>query len=135
MSKPYSVFVVLDGNYGERFLSLIDVGAVWMIDTPLNRIAAQNFWAAHPTRGHLDGITTFKFQADSSPEDLLMNELETIDLHHGVYSASPAYTVLEAIGANLSDKLRSKFSEFGFNQFEVTAQGFRASRPLPAVPG
>jgi hypothetical protein len=133
MSEIYCVFVVLDGDYGERLSSLADAGPVWIIDTHPNRVAAQKFWNANPNRNHLDGVTAFKFPQGNSTEDILINELETIDLHHGIYSANPPYTVLEAIGVSLSDKLRAKFSEFDFNRFEVTAQGFRASRPLPVV--
>jgi hypothetical protein len=131
MSEIYGVFVVLDPNYGEHISALIDLGPVWIIDTPPNRAAAQKFWSANPNRDLLDGVTTFKIQSDSSPEDILINELGTIDLHHGIYAADPPFSELEAIGVGLSDKLRSTFSDFGFNQFEVTAEGFRASRPVP----
>jgi hypothetical protein len=60
-----------------------------ILDTPSNRAAAQNLRAARPNSNHLEEATTFKFEADSSPEDILINELETIDLHHGMYSAIP----------------------------------------------
>ena len=94
-----------------------------------NHSAAQKFWADEPNRDHLDGVTTFKFGEDSSPQDILINELDTIDMHHGIYSANPPYTVLEAIGTSISERLRSKLSQFGFNQFETTPKGFRAVRP------
>jgi hypothetical protein len=132
MAEAYRVFVVLDRDYGEGLYSLAQTGPVWIVDTPLNRAAAQILWSANPNRSHLDGVTTFKFGADSSSEDILINELDTIDLHHGIYSAGPPYTVIEAIGASISEKLTSKLSEFGFNEFEATPQGFRALRPLPS---
>jgi hypothetical protein len=40
--------------------------------------------------------------------------------------------VVEVIGLSISDRLRNKFSQFGFNQFESTPQGFWAMRPLPS---
>jgi hypothetical protein len=132
MAEAYRVFVVLDRNYGERVSDLVQAGAVWVVDTPLNRSAAQKVWADEPNRDHLDGVTTFKFGEDSSPEDILINELDTIDEHHGIYSANPPYTVLEAIGTSISERPRSKLSQFGFNQFETTSKGFRAVRPLPS---
>jgi hypothetical protein len=58
--------------------------AVWIVDTPKNRVVAQSIWSADASRSHLVGVTTFKARDDSSPEDALIHELETIDLHHGV---------------------------------------------------
>jgi hypothetical protein len=131
MAEAYRIFVVLDRDYGEGLSTLVQTGPVWIVDTPLNRAAAQACWSANPNHNHLNGVTTFRFGTESSPEDILINELDTIDLHHGTYSANPPYTVIEAIGTSISEKLKSKLSEFGFNQFEATPQGFRALRPMP----
>ena len=61
----------------------------------------------------------------------LINELDTIDLHHGTHSANPPYTVLEVIGTGISAKLKAEVSQFGFDEFQETLQGFRAVRPMP----
>jgi hypothetical protein len=126
---PYRVIVVLDREYGKRLSELVARGPVWIIDTPTNRTVAQKIWAADVNRSYLDGVTTFKAESESSLEDALISELGTIDLHHGVYSANPPYTVIEVIGASITDKLKGKISQFGFDQFEATPQGFRATRP------
>ena len=131
MGEAYRVFVVVDRNYGPHLAELAEIGPVWIVDTPANRTAAQQIWAAHPNRSHLEGVTTFKFPDGRSPEDILINELDTIDLHHGIYSANPPYTVIEVIGTKISDNVKSRFAEFGFDQFEPMPQGFRAIRPLP----
>ena len=89
MAEGHRVFVVLDRVYNGRIAELARVGPVWIVDTPPNRPAAESFWAANPDRSSLNGITTFKFEADSSPQEILINELDAIDLHHGMYSASP----------------------------------------------
>jgi hypothetical protein len=128
MGEGQLVFVVLDPAYGGKLAELARAGPVWIVDTPPNRSAAESYWGANPDRTHLDGITTFKFPANSSPEEILDNELDVIDLHHGVYSASPPYAVIEVIGARLSETVRSKLSEFGFGKFEMTSGGFRAAR-------
>jgi hypothetical protein len=130
MPEVHRVFVVLDPEYGERLSELARTGPVWIVDTPLNRATAQKVWAVHPSRGHLDGVTTFKTGANCSAEDILINELDTIDLHHGTYSADPPYTVLEVIGTVLSERLKTELSHFGFDDFQATAEGFRAARPL-----
>ena len=134
MPDAYRVFVVLDREYGDRLSELAQTGPVWIVDTPLNRTAAQKIWAIDPNRSHLDGVTTFKTGDDSSPEDGLINELDTIDLHHGTYSADPPYTVLEVIGAEMTERVKMGLSEFGFNEIQTTAEGFRAVRPLPSDP-
>jgi hypothetical protein len=118
---------------GERLSELAQTGPVWIVDTPLNRAAAQKVWAVDPNRSHLDGVTTFTTTGeDSPPADTLINELDTIDLHHGTYSADSPYTILEVIGAEMSERVKTGLSEFGFNEFQTTAEGFRAVRPLPS---
>jgi hypothetical protein len=131
MTEPYRVFVVLDRDYGQRLSELAKDGPVWIVDTPANRTVAQKIWVAAPNRSHLQGITTFKFPEGSSSEDILINELDTIDLHHGTYSANPPYTVIEVMGVGISDKVKESLGEFGFDQFETMPDGFRATRPLP----
>jgi hypothetical protein len=131
MAGPYRVFVVVDREYGERLAELAQGGHVWIVDTPANRAVAQRIWSANPNRGHLDGVTTFKSVEGSSSEDLVINELDTIDLHHGTYSANPPFTVLEVIGSAITDRLKAELSEFGFEEFQETSLGFRAVRPLP----
>ncbi len=131
MPEPYRVFVVVDREYGERLVELAQTGPVWIVDTPGNRNVAQQIWASNPNRSHLDGVTTFKFGEGSSSEDILANQLDTIDLHHGTYSANPPYTVIEVIGTGISARLMAELSPFGFDEFQETSQGFRAVRPIP----
>ena len=131
MTKPYRVIVVLDRDYGRRLIELAQTGPVWIVDTAANRTAAQQVWAADPNRSHLEGVTTFKFEESSSSEDILINELDTIDLHHGTYSANLPYTVLEVIGTPISPRLKAALSQFGFDEFQETARGFLAVRLTP----
>lgn len=128
---PYRVFVVVDRDYGQGLAELAQRGPVWIVDTPANRPVAAQIWAAEPKRSHLEGVTTFKFREGSSPEDILVDELHTIDDHHGTSSANPPYTIVEVIGTGISDRIKDELGEFGFDQFEPTPQGFRAIRPLP----
>lgn len=125
---------MLDREFGDRLSELAQAGPVWIVDTPLNRAAVQKIWAVHPNRSHLGGVTGFKTGDDSSPEDSLIDELGTLDLHHGTYSADPPYTVLEVIGAEMIDRVKTALSKFGFTEFQATAEGFRAVCPLPSHP-
>ena len=131
MAEAYRVFVVLDRDYGERLLELARSGPVWIVDTPQNRAVAQNLWAANPNRNQLEGVTTFKAGDDCSNEETLIDELDTIDLHHGSYSADPPYTVLEVIGTPISERLKAELSHYGFNKFQPTGKGFRTLRTPP----
>jgi hypothetical protein len=131
MSEPHRVFVVVDRNYGQRLSELAEMGPVWIVDTPANRTVAQQIWAAHPNRSHLEGITTFKAPEDTSSEDMLISELNTIDLHHGTYSRNPPYTVLNVVGTAITARLRDELAEFGFDDVQEIPQGFRAMRPIP----
>jgi hypothetical protein len=79
MNEPYRVFVVVDGDYGQRLAELAQTGPVWIVDTPANRTVAQQIWTAHPNRSHLEGGTTFKIAEGTSSEDILINELDTLD--------------------------------------------------------
>lgn len=130
MSKAaYSITVVLDRSYGDRLSDLPLGQPVWIVDTPVNRAAAQKLWSERHDETHLTGITTFK--SDLSAEESLIDEFDTIDLHHGSYSADPPYTVVDVIGARLTDSVRATLQDFGFDEFRLTSAGFRAIRPLP----
>ena len=125
---PYKVFVVVDREFGEKLSDLEKGVPVWIVDTPINKPVAQRFWNEHPDENHLTGITTFNDLNSLSPEEMLLSHLDAIELHHGVYSADPAYTVLEVFGAELSDNAKSVLSEYGFDKFQITSTGFATSR-------
>jgi hypothetical protein len=134
ITQPYRVFVVVDRDYGQRLTELAKTGPVWIADTPANRSAAQEIWAAHPNRSHLEGVTTFKIPEGISSEDMLINELDTIDLHHGTYSGKPPYTVLDVICTAITAILKAELGDYGFDNYQDTAQGFRAVQPIPDNP-
>ena len=130
-ASQYCVIVVVDREYGERLPELTISGPVWIVDSPANRSAAQKIWSELPNQNHLDGVTVFKSSEDRSAEDSLLDQLDTIDLHHGTYSADPPYTVLESVGVPESERIRKELARFGFNEIHAKSTGFRAVRPLP----
>jgi len=132
VSDPYKICIVVDREFGERLTTRAPGVPVWIVETPVNRDVAQRLWKERPQEGHLTGITTFKASESSSAEDLLLNEMNTIDLHHGSYSSDPPYTVLEVLGTPLSDRIRGELSEYGFVEFRPNVEGFLAIRPLPS---
>lgn len=127
---PYLVCVVLDREYGTRLSGLLEVGPVWAIDSQTNREIAQIIWEESPTRDEMDGITIFKALSDGTPEEILINELGTIDLHHGPYSTDSPYTVIRVIGTFPTERIEEALSEYGFDSFHVADDGFHATRSL-----
>jgi len=115
------VSLVVDSNYGERLHSLA-TDAVWLIDSPVNRMSAQVSW---DLKGTASSVTTFK-SLSSSPNVACLGILSVVDLHHGEYSGG--YSVLEVVGTSLNEELRSAIKVLGFSKFEPTPEGFRASR-------
>jgi hypothetical protein len=107
--------VVVDPAFGERLAPLPAGEPVWVIDTPINAPVAQRLWRERKNENHLTGITTFKPSADASPDQEVIRMLDTIEEHHGEYSADPPYSILEIIGCPDSERLRSALGEFGFH--------------------
>ena len=128
MTSPYGVAVVLDRHFGDRLVTLAQNGPVWIIESPENQAAARICWNRNPTASHLEGITLFKSFDVMSPEDVLIANLDTIELHHGEYSATVPYSILEVVGASRSSKIEAELAEYGFNCLEDTPEGFRATR-------
>jgi hypothetical protein len=106
-------------------------GPVWIVDSPANGEFTRQLWAESPKSGHLDGLTLFKASENRPPEQMLIDWMDTIDLHHGVYSANPPYTIIRVVGSKLTPEGRQVLGTFGFDSFTLTDDGFRATRPLP----
>ena len=125
LEKIFKVTLVYDRNFGERLPSIASVSHVWIVDTPANRIFAEDYWRRRSDDDLTGTITTFKVpEGTTDCPDIL----DTIDLHHGVLSSNPPYAVFEVIGLPLSPQLKSRIRKLGFTLFEPTADGFFARR-------
>ena len=107
VASPYKVRVVVDPAFGERLASLPAGEPVWVIDSPLNMPVAHRFWRERKDENHLTGISTFKPGANASSEEEIIRMLDTLEDHHGEYSADPPYSILEIIGCAGSEHLHS----------------------------
>jgi hypothetical protein len=126
-SEPCRVHIIIDPLYGERLVKLPANEPVWVIDTEVNRPVIARLWAERKVSKHTDGITSFKASEEKSPEDILVENLSTIDLHHGEYSHDPPYSVLNVIGVTCClETVREALNEYGFTKFEPTTEGFTA---------
>jgi hypothetical protein len=131
-NAPNTVTIVVDPEFGDRLYAVAKETPVWIVDTPLNRAAAEFVRAQNPEHRPPSDVTTFQVDRDSTPEEWCANILGAVDLHHGEYSDDPPYTVVEVIGAPLTVKLRQAFSEYELNAFVERAAGFQASRSISA---
>lgn len=131
---PHGVAVVVDPAYGDKLLDLAARLHVWIIDTPVNKAAAQVLWSQDGRIHSLDsGVTTFSAFVVRRPDEIVASMLETIDLHHGEYSHSPPWSVLEVYGASPSPSLAAALADYGFTDISPTPDGFRASRSFHEV--
>jgi hypothetical protein len=131
MDGEDQVFVVVDKAFGERTYELARAGLVFVIDTPLNCAAAEKVWAEGPQASHLKPVYVFESGA-SSPENLLLDGLDQLDLRyrHSDFLEEPPFTLLEAIGASLTTRVKAKLRKNEFEEFYATTAGFRAVRPV-----
>jgi hypothetical protein len=129
VASPYLVRIVVDPSFGERLTGLPEGEPVWVIESVLNTPVAHRLWTERP-KDYRDGITTFTAASGSSAEAELIRILETVDEHHGEYSAGPPYSLLDVIGCSPSEQVQSALVQFEFAVTEQTSDGFRAARQV-----
>jgi hypothetical protein len=132
--RIYKVIVILIPNFGERLSALPAGVPIWIVDTPTNTPVAHRLWKERPSENHLTGITTFRINPKDSPEHNLLDELSTIDEHHGPFSADPPYMQIQVLGTALTDAVRQALAHYGFDEFEEVAVGFEATRHIVPPP-
>jgi hypothetical protein len=132
-NDSYCVSVVLDGEFGSRISARLQAGPVWIVKTPTNLAATKEMWTLRPKQQHLEGVTVFDVKENSVPEDVFIGILDTVDLHHGIYSADPPYTTIQVIGCLLNERIETTLGQLGFNDFFPMDSGFRGTRPLPQI--
>jgi hypothetical protein len=126
--KPAIVLIVVDRNYGARLADWPPDEAVWIVDSPTNRAMTKQLWAESPDKTHLNGITLFD-GTSASAEDCVIRQLDTIDLHHRIYSADSPYAGLQIIGTQPTARLTTALAAYDLTEITTTDSGFRATRP------
>jgi len=101
-----------------------------VVDSQDNQPVIRALWDERKTTDYFVCITSFKFDSETTPEDWLISELATIDLHHGEFSHDPPYSILNVIGVKCSDRIQMELDELGFNQYKPTPEGFIAIREV-----
>ena len=96
--------------------------------SPVNEPVIRSLWALRPEVNELTEITGFRFDANVPAAKRFLDELDTIDLHHGAYSNGTSYTELEVIGAPLTVPIRLTLLQLGFADFSENRYSFIARR-------
>lgn len=104
MGSKADVAIVFDPDFGSELASLANRMAVWVIDSAANRPVAEKLWSDHPPDSRL---TIFTEPPDQSPEDLLIDTLADVDLHH------PDWTTITVIGRAASQAIAHFVQELG----------------------
>ena len=123
----YAVAVVAHPDF-EALTPLAERVHVWLVDTPANRSRAETYWRSHPEQSIEQGITTFKVRERAEPDEIVLEALGPLDLHHGEYSHNPPWDTVEVYGATPTVLLREVLQDMGVTDVSSIPGGFRATR-------
>jgi len=130
-SDPLTVAIIAEREASERILELTDQVHVWAVDTADNRRAAESVWRRREgVQGELS-MTVFLFD-EGSPDRIVANALDAIDLHHDERSQVPPWSRALVFSAAPTPLLLSEFRRIGFDVFSEQEGGFSASRSKSA---
>jgi hypothetical protein len=122
------VLIILDPDYGDRLRAVSPGRPIWIELSPANEPVVRALWASQPGQHYRTGITGMKFIPEIAPEENLLAQLATIDLHHGPYSSDTPYAELEVVGCQLTASIRDALIKLGFVHFVALPKGFAAIR-------
>jgi hypothetical protein len=115
-------------DFGARLEALAARVHAWVVDTEANRRFAELVWSRASTRPSLErGVTVFEADLRAPPEEIAVEQLDAIELHHAAWSHDPR-SRLEVYGAQPAADLRTALARLGFLTIESNAEGFIASR-------
>jgi len=123
----HCVTVVVDPEFGTRLREFSAEEAIWIVDSPTNTPFVQTIWGDKEAGAETE-LTVFKVDPNRTPEDWLISELTTIDLHHGEYSHDPAWSVLNVIGVSWSDRIARELADLQFFRCRDFPLGFEARK-------
>jgi hypothetical protein len=116
------LLVVLDPEFGDRIRAVQPSQPAWVIHSERNTAVMRAAWAAG-----LKDVTLFT-PSELQSEHEFVSQLDMIDLHHGPYSTDTPYTLIEVIGARLTEDAEEALRQLGFDSFQSTTEGFAATR-------
>ncbi len=122
--------VIVDPEFGVRLREIPMGEPVWIADTDINRAACETIRRERKPQSHVVGLTSFKVDKALGPEDWLISELETIELHHGEYSRDPSWSRINVIGTRWTKRIQREFEHLGFTAHVNTHEGFETTNEV-----
>lgn len=116
------VAVVLEPE-NEQLQAMASTMPVWAVESPSNRLAAEQFWRKFPSVNQRDvGITLFKTANIAARYDNFSGVLDTVEEHHwGLHQ-------LYVFGLKPTDQVREDLQVLGFDAYCNAANGFIATK-------
>jgi len=111
-SENCAIALIITSDAGTILLELAKTHYLWI------RTSQQHM----PMLALIHDKTTFTASEAMLPEDLVLDYLDTIDLHH------PAWNQLRIIGTPLTDAIQEAIQVYGNVRFHMDDQGFTAER-------
>ncbi|HVR38758.1 MAG TPA: hypothetical protein VMU84_06655 [Thermoanaerobaculia bacterium] len=110
--------LVLDPQFGTQLGPIAFHTAVWIVDTPVNRTAAQEAWRSADEWPHIS-VTMFRPLGDAATRKDWADLIEQITLQQ-------PFETLDIIGGEIATSFRDALEDAGFVVFR--AKGWRAKR-------
>ena len=115
------IAVVMDQDFGHRLWELAQRVPLWVCNPATNSPVIQELWETSRLSPDQTAVTSFS-RPSSVPEQGFIDTLEPIDLHH------PSWLVLEVYGIRRTAQVMAALEDYGAEEFQDTANGFRAKR-------
>jgi hypothetical protein len=122
------VAIVMQSDFSTQLPSLAEQFHVWLVDTPVNRRAAEALWSVRGGGDRTHGVTIFTQYEGESIESSAVRLLPVIDEHHGLQEAWATEIVLEVLGVPFTAALRSALEALGPFDILERSDGFAATR-------
>jgi len=121
----YTVYFILDENFGEKALKIAENHPVWLPDTAHNRLAASKCKFEARDRAWNDyGVTFYKPGTGYTREELFFEMIRTVDEHHNEYSHQPSWQRLIVIGVSSSESIMADLNSISPGEIIDTPIGF-----------
>jgi len=127
----YKIGLVVDRSFGEKLSQLAKEMHIWVCDSDFNRQVAEKIWKdiSHDLE---KGVTVFDVRASETEEEMILNQIDNIDMHHGQHAQKPVWECLEVYGIHPTSKVVEGLKKHGEGRIENTENGFKFLR-CPAL--
>jgi len=128
-TPPYSVAVIVDPQAGDKIRAIAEQFDIWVVPSPANSPVASQLQRKRVGVRPSTQVSIWSHPFDPQTESDWCAVIDDVELHHGEYSHDPPVSTIEIFGAKMSAAAQKAFRLYGFDLFQDTESGFRASKP------